>query len=156
LKTNDEIITTLWPPDSGLDDAVQQHERTLREVAGKTTTEIDTFKEDVRAQALETGLRLDGPLSPGRLLLNAAVDAATADARGEAFDPTQIQRWNEETRADIHATYGTEHGDELITRARKFVQQHPKLATLVNRRGIGSRPAVVRALVDHVRRTNFR
>jgi hypothetical protein len=83
---------------------------------------------------------------------DADVDARLAELREEPFHEADHQRMAEATRDAIFATYGAEDGARWIEATNAWVKKnHPKLAELLQRRGIGSRKDIVVPLVEHVR-----
>jgi hypothetical protein len=85
-------------------------------------------------------------------LMAAAQVTEDADDRETA---RRSQAWAIETRSKLSATYGDE-AEALLERAQRFARAHPKLAEVLGRRGLGSRPDIVLSLVEHVRNVNFR
>lgn len=127
-----------------------------RVVLGRTEAERVVHDEAFTRDIIR-GPNLD-PYGIGKLLYDHQVDGQVAAARhGE--DPelaAKIVAWGEDTRQRLDATYGRGDTDALLARAKKFVAAHPQLSALLGTRGIGSRPEVVTAIVEHVRRVNFR
>ncbi len=107
----------------------------------------DTVVDVIRAVGID-------PVSVGRPLYNGAVDAVIASAHGEA-EP-DVQALAEASRRELRETYGAADAEDLLARTAAFVKQHPKLEATLGMRGLGSRPEIVRALVEHVRAVNFR
>jgi hypothetical protein len=142
-------------------------ETALRETFDENLTKLgDRTGLDLAAQATErreyaavmraTGLHEHAGLA--KLIHNEWTNARMADA-GPVDDvdlDAQIDVQNEASRSALRGQWGAEGAEDLLQRAQKFARQHPKLAAILQTRGIGSRPHVVQALVEHVRKVNFR
>jgi hypothetical protein len=61
-----------------------------------------------------------------------------------------VRRWDREVREEFAARYGAKEGEALLQRVKKFVKGRRELASILQHRGIGSRPDVVQLLADHV------
>lgn len=101
----------------------------------------------------QTGL----DLSVGILLHDQYTSARLADASDDdgADLVAQIRADSEAARTALREQFGERDAADLMQRAQKFVRQHPQLAAICQTRGIGSKVAVVQAIVEHVRAVNF-
>jgi hypothetical protein len=147
----------LYPVDVAMESTYAGRADDHRTVLGRSEAERiahnEAFTEDI--------VRKPGfdPYGLGKVLHDYDLSAQIADARGEPdIDDAQLAAWSEETRQKLHGAYdgGPALVDDLLARAQKFTSAHPKLHELLGRRGIGSRPDVVLAIVEHVWRTDWR
>jgi hypothetical protein len=143
--------TTMYPVDVATRGTFEEHKDTELAVLGLTAEQRATRHRDHNALIAATGV---DEYSVGKLLYDAKISADIAVARGEA-EP-DLQALNEEARRVLADTYGRDEVEPLLTRVREFARQHPKLAAILQTRGIGSQVPVVTALVDHVRRIDWR
>lgn len=101
-------------------------------------------------------------LTVGTLIHDRFTAARLANLRDDGTEAAELAlereiRANEEaSRTALRELYGAQEAEALQLRAVKWMRQHPKLNAIVNTRGLGSQPALVLALVEHVRRTGFR
>lgn len=146
--------TALYPSSIALQSTFQAERDTLRDAMGLSETQLQTREDRFTTTLDQAGL---DPYLVGRSLYGLLSTADIAAARNEdPPDAEQVQAWTEESRRAVRGQYGDEEGHALIERAVKFVKQHPQLAALLQRDGLGSRPDVVQAIVAHVRDKNFR
>lgn len=89
--------------------------------------------------------------SIGRPLYAAAIEADVAAVRGTEPSDEQIQEWKEVSRRILNAM-----GPDMGPRYEKFAQSDPRLAALLNKRGVGVRPTVVRLIAEHLRNRGYR
>lgn len=95
-------------------------------------------------------------------IVNADIDAAIAASQPIADvdaaaheEATRHAAWAAESLDALQATYGVAEAEALIERTRRYVQSRPALARLLERNGLGSRPAIVTELVHHVFSTGW-
>ncbi len=145
----------LYPPGPTLQQTYAEHADTMHDVLGMTREERTAHEDSVTKLVSDVGF---DSLGEGKLLVDEHMAALVADARGEAEpDAKQIQAWNEETLRELREVYGATDAEELIERAKAFVlAAPPKLREMLGTRHVGSKPAVVKKIVDFVRRTNWR
>jgi hypothetical protein len=131
---------------------IPAHRATLTDTLGYSAQEALDYELGFATSFGRSGL---DPYSVGKLLYDEKIAADVADARGHA-EPDEAQRlaWAEESRRETRATYG-DRTDRLFARARAWMATQPDLTTLLERRGIGGRPDITRAIVDHVHRNNL-
>lgn len=116
---------------------------------GRTDAEIAAFKED----ALALGRAID-PYLVAEIVEASEREAVAEWRRGEDleyeknFDKRNAE-WQETTNRQLHATYG-DSADELLARTKAFVNSHPKLASMLGKNGLGSRPDIVLPLARYV------
>lgn len=67
----------------------------------------------------------------------------------------QTAAWTSESMADLRATYGP-NAEAMLARVKKFARSHSGLSRILQHRGLGSRPEVVRAIAEHVFSTGYR
>lgn len=144
--------TELHPLDVALREPFRLKREALTDV-GFTLEQVQQRERDVLALVRETGL---DPYSEVPLLYDLVVAADIADQRGEPFDEAQEQAWREESYKGLREEYGQRDAEMWLGRAAKYAREHPKLAAQMQRRGIGSRPEVLKAIVEHVRRVDYR
>jgi len=117
----------------------------------------DTHIAIRRATGLPEGIR--------EAIAEAHVDALLADTRAvsdteaDADETTVAKRiadGNAEVREDFIARYGKKDGPALLDRTAAFVRSHPALATILQQRGLGSRPDIVKGIAAHVFSTGWR
>jgi hypothetical protein len=84
-------------------------------------------------------------------LLAAARVVDDPDAADGALDQ-QIAQWNTTSREEFPGPEGA----ALLARTQKFVRAHPALAKILQTRGLGSRPDIVKAISEHVFSTGYR
>lgn len=122
----------------------------------------DTLGMSIEEQTVERGEFSDiarrAGLFPGvaRAIHDAWTSTRLAAPVDEAEEDEQLRQANTETRRALREQWGAKDAEDLLQRAQKFVKQHPKLATILSTGNIGSRKVIVQALVEHVRRVNFR
>lgn len=103
------------------------------------------FSETIRAAGLD--------LTVGRLIHNAWTSARLAPDTSTEED---LLAQTEATRRALREHWGAADAEDLLRRAQKFVKQHPGLSKTLGTGTLGSRRDIVEALVEHVRRVNFR
>jgi hypothetical protein len=142
----------LYPIATALRPAFEQRRRDLFEVVGLTQAQIAEREADHVSMIAEMGLP---PFGVGQLLFDASVSADVAERR-RPDEEVDVQAWNEETRRELRAAYDSNVDiDDLLSRAAAFVSTSPKLGKVLSRRGLGSRPDIVKAIVEHVWQTNW-
>jgi hypothetical protein len=82
-------------------------------------------------------------------------EARVTDDTEEAAAARRIEADTIETRSRLATLYDTD-AEDLLERTQRFIRLHPKLAQVLQRRGLGSRPDIVLPLVEHVRNINYR
>lgn len=147
------VVNELHPIETALREPLRERQSDLVDVLGLTQTQQQARHRDYADLIRRTGLE---PLTVGARLYDLMTDADLEDARGTAVDAAQVTAWSEESRRQLRVTYGAKEAEDLLQRVQKFTREHPKLAAIVQRRGIGSRPDVVQLLVDEVRRRGYR
>lgn len=90
---------------------------------------------------------IDGLLAEARVPDDVDADEVAADQRVVADTNT--------TREELTTLYGQKDAEDLIRRTQRFVRMHPSLQKVLQRNGLGSRPAIVRDLVAHVFSTGY-
>lgn len=160
-----DAAEVLYPPEKALEQPFRREAEQAHDVVGLDTPGREKRQAEFTTMIKDTGL---DPYVVAPVLYGLQTEADVLDARGEqlslqeggepqADDEARVmQAWNEEARRTLRETYGQHEAEDLLARADRFVTAHPKLATLMGRHGIGSRPEVVEAIVEHVRRVNFR
>jgi hypothetical protein len=118
-------------------------------------TEADIAR--VRSDFVELAKKSELPEGFVATLAHEHINAQIADARivedadAEAHTMAkQIAAWNAETRERLQMRYGPKDAEQLLARAQKFVAAHPTLKTVLQRRGLGSRPEIVEQIIAHV------
>jgi hypothetical protein len=101
--------------------------------------------------ARDTGLELH-ILRP---IFGADIDNDLAEQRGRPEDQALYHTWQSETLAEIRATYGDE-ADRWVRLTQEWVAQHPALAKMLGRRGLGSRREIVLPILERVRERHLR
>ena len=123
---------------AGVDAAAQQQLRsTFVDIATRTQLP-DALVERIADS------HIDNLLAAARVV----DDPAAADV---ALDQ-QIAQWNAQSREEFPGTEGA----ALLARTQKFVRAHPALAKILQERGLGSRPDLVKAIAEHVFSSGFR
>jgi DNA polymerase III gamma/tau subunit len=77
------------------------------------------------------------------------VTDAQVDAEGVRLHE-QVAEWDRQVREELRQTYGAKDAEDLLARTQRFVRQHRSLAKILQQRGLGSRPDIVRELVSFV------
>lgn len=129
--------------------ALRARQDEVRDVQGLDTAALQVRHRKHVAIARDAGL---SPLAYQRIY-DTATDLELAEQRGTLVDlETDIQQNNETVRHTLRNRYGAERAEQMLTAANAFVAQHPTLQALLRTRGLGSQPAVVETIVEHVRR----
>lgn len=129
----------------------------LGDRTGLTLEEQAAEYRDFRVMSGAADLQETAALA--ELLHTEWTDARLAQARPGGDDAeleARVAADVEASRVWLREEYGAKDGEALLARVHKFAHQHPKLLAILETRGIGSKPKVVEALVEHVRRINFR
>jgi hypothetical protein len=127
--------------EAGIDSAAQ---RQLR----------DTHRGIRRATGLPDGLI--GQIVEGHLDNLLAEARVSEDPDGDAIAlDRQIAASNAELRQEFAQRYGAKDGEALLERTRRFVRGHPALAKILQQRGLGSRPEIVRGIAAHIFSTGW-
>jgi hypothetical protein len=117
-------------------------------------------KEDAHREVTEMTRKLNLDWGFVRLIENAHTDALLADRLDEpgadAALAAQIRANDEGNLKRLRGKYGAEETDDLMDRVARFRQQDARLAARLDRRGIGSRPEILDATIDEMRRQAFR
>jgi hypothetical protein len=101
----------------------------------------------------ETGV---DPYTFGADLYEAWTDAQLAERRGAVPDAARLAAAAEDLRAELRSAYGIQRAERIEAALGDFLQQRPRLLTLLQTPGIEATPKgkkALTALVDHVRRT---
>lgn len=137
----------MFPIDVALRPAFREAETALGDVLGLTSAQRKARTDEYVSLVRETGI---DPHTLAPVIYNAHVEAQVAAARGAG--DVDVQALNENTRRAVREAYGGERAEKLLDEVRTFVRQHPRLQSILQARGIGSRPEIVMGLIDHVRR----
>ena len=150
--------TEMHPIEIALRDTFRQRVDELADVLELGRAQQQARHRDYVALVRKAGLDQNPDLSA--MLYNEATDADIAATRSGGDDVEQLEARvrddAEASRKALRELYGPERAAEILKRTQAFVNQHPKLKALINTRGIGSKPAVVLALADHVRHISKR
>lgn len=137
--------------------AFDGREAELRDVVGLDAN----ARKGVRTELF--GMVEDLPDALARTIVDGAISNIVGQARvvdDEEAAEIEIDKrtaaHNTEVRKELADRYGAEQGESLLKRANKFVTARPTLAKRLRERGLGSRPDIVLALVEHVHLTGFR
>jgi hypothetical protein len=149
-----------FPPDN--DSELFRYDRMLRSTfvgresdalmkIGQTKEQYSTYAKDRVALGRKTGF----PVETLAKVIDYEISDRIRAARGEP-DVTVAQLHDMETRArqEVRAVYG-DQTDRLLERATAYVRSNADLHKLMNTGGIGSRPDIVMAIVDHVHRNGI-
>ena len=146
--------TDMFPVETALRETFRTRVDEVSDVLGLSHAQtIARHRDFVGGVVRPAGLDKNPELAA--LLYQEVTDAEIAAARSRGDDDDLEARVGadaETARKALRELYGRERAEEILKRTRAFVDQHPKLKALVNKRGIGSKPAVVLALADHVRK----
>ena len=145
--------TDMFPAETALRETFRTRQDEVSDVLGLSHAQrIDRHRAHV-ALVRESGLQQNTELAG--MLYDELTTAEIAAARGADDDvdlEAQVRADTEASRKALRDLYGRDRADKILSRLQAFVSKHPKLKTLVNTRGIGSKPAVVLALAEHVRK----
>jgi hypothetical protein len=141
------------------DSVIERREADLFAVAGLDAGARDQLRQTGRAIQNQTGL----PDALVATIIDGHIDNVLADAR-VSEDPEadglalerQIAASNAELREKFTLQYGAKDGEALLERSARFIRAHPTLARMLQRRGLGSRPAIVEGVAAHVHSTGWR
>lgn len=117
-----------------------------------------SIEEQIAERKQFSAIARNAGLFPGvaRAIHDAWTSARLQPVVDEADEHRSLGQANTETRRALREQWGAKDAEDLLQRAQKFVKQNPKLASILSTGNIGSRKAIVQALVEHVRRVNFR
>lgn len=144
------VVNELYPVETRLREALRERQPDLADVLALSPAQQQARHRDFATLIRATGLE---PLTAGTTLYNLLTDADVDDARGKPVDPAQVKAWDEETRRIGREKWGTDWDRPetgMLARVQKFTRQHPTLAALAQRRGIGSRHEFVLAIAEKV------
>lgn len=142
----------MYPLERSLRDTLQGRVAELSDIVG-----LSTEQRVARHREFVAMVR-DADLSPavGKTLYDLVTDQDIAAFRGtDLLDDATRQTWRAESRRLVRATFPQENAERLLERTDRWARQHPKLAARLSP-GLGDHPKIVLALVEHVRRVNFR
>lgn len=150
----DKVEELFYPVKTALEPIFQAEAAVEVDTLGLSSAQRAQRHADFTAMIRETGVEAQ---TVGKRLYELQTHADVAAAQGaEDADVQAAQGQREEMRRVLRETYGPKGTDDLIARTQKFVRAHPRLHQILELRDIGSDTALGLALVEHVRRSNFR
>lgn len=146
-----------WSLEGAMRDTLRESSTKLSDRLGWGVEQQAAYRHDVAETLTEAGLHQT--LEGAELVTTLHTDALMAIARpgGDELDvEAQIAADIEASNQAEREYWGAAYAEDLGTRRVKYVRAHPKLKAMLEVRGIGVKPAVVRFLNEFVRDSNFR
>ena len=140
-------------------EVVKQAGPDLYAKTGMTTREQEHLQNSFRDIQRSTGLP-DGVLAKVAegVVANRFADARVVDDP-DADDLALSQRIaasNAELREHFIRQYGATDGAALLDRTARFIRRHPTLARMLQERGLGSDPEIVKGVAGHIFSIGFK
>ena len=156
--TTEQMAETMYG-DSHITHAAETRGVELFETLGTDQAGRDALKRDFAAIQKETGLP-DGTVVR---LLDLYADGEVAAGRAEDPDAragelaAEILDNNETLRTELAKRLGGPgEAEQLLARAQRFIARSPKLQKVLEQHGLGSRPEIVEAILNHVQSSGWR
>src|SRR5687767_1135357 len=141
--------TEMFPVHVALREDLQRHQEDLSAI-GFSDAERRTLNRDLVTAVREAGV--DAPTA--RPIIESAIQAALNVRRGATTAPEDAAQRDEETMRALRREYGADY-ERLSARVETFLQQQPKFAAWLQG-DVGKQVHIRRALLEHVRKQQFR